>query len=189
MAKPKRVAHVICNGGTHAHKYPDFDPEITDCIVCATKYPEGNMECQSGCLGFGTCVVACKFDAIFINGNGVAEVDREKCTACGACIRKCPKNIIIEVPAYNTINMVCANMAKGPVARKQCDVSCIACGICEKSCPADAIHVIDMIAIIDDDKCIACGMCAVKCPRLSIADADRILAVIPGATGRGDQSA
>ena len=39
--------------------------------------------CQYGCLGYGDCTRACAFDAIHIV-DGIAKVDREKCTGCGA---------------------------------------------------------------------------------------------------------
>lgn len=34
-----------------------------------------------------------------------------------------------------------------------------------KNCPHDAVHVIDNIAVIDQDKCFGCGICAEKCPK------------------------
>lgn len=37
-------------------------------------------------LGLGTCVKVCKFDAIHVK-DGVAKVDRDKCTACGMCVK------------------------------------------------------------------------------------------------------
>jgi electron transfer flavoprotein alpha subunit len=46
---------------------------------------------------------------------------------------------------------------------------CTACGICVKECPADAIHVIDDVAVIDYDACILCGACARACPEGAIA--------------------
>ena len=35
---------------------------------------------------------------------------------------------------------------------------------CQKSCPADAIHVVDNLAVIDYDKCTGCGTCVAGCP-------------------------
>ena len=42
----------------------------------------GPKSCTYGCLGYGTCVQACPFDAIHIE-NGIAVVDKEACRACG----------------------------------------------------------------------------------------------------------
>ena len=43
----------------------------------------------------GDCVAACQFGAIVVNPEtGLPEVDETKCTACGACVKACPRNII-----------------------------------------------------------------------------------------------
>ena len=42
--------------------------------------------CNFGCLGFGDCLRACKFDALHII-DGLATIDYEKCTGCGACAK------------------------------------------------------------------------------------------------------
>ena len=178
MAKLKpTTAHVICNGGSHANQQRDLEAGL-DCNEFHALHPEGNSNCAFGCLGLSSCVDACPFDALFINADGVAEVDRDKCTDCGKCYKVCPKHIIISVPRINTINMVCASHDKPQVVKKACSTGCIACNKCEKACPAYAIHVVDNIASIDDDKCIACGMCAVVCPVDCISDVHGIYAVV-----------
>ena len=48
---------------------------------------------------------------------------------------------------------------------KACSVGCIGCHLCEKNCPKDAVHVIDNVAYIDQEKCVGCGICAQKCPK------------------------
>ncbi len=66
---------------------------ITDCRAAALL--DGGMKvCQVGCLGLGTCVAACPFNALKMGDNGLPVVDREKCTGCGTCERVCPKHII-----------------------------------------------------------------------------------------------
>ena len=54
----------------------------------------GSSACPYGCLGYGDCVKACKFDAIHVV-DGVARVDYDKCKGCGMCAQKCPKKIIL----------------------------------------------------------------------------------------------
>ncbi|MDM8538721.1 RnfABCDGE type electron transport complex subunit B [Desulfobacterales bacterium HSG17] len=66
---------------------------LTDCRA-ATLLFGGMKECRIGCLGLGTCVKACLFDALIIGEDGLPKVDQEKCTGCGACEKACPKNII-----------------------------------------------------------------------------------------------
>ncbi len=51
-----------------------------------------------------------------------------------------------------------------------CTYGCIACGLCVKKCPADAIHLVDLHAVIDYERCLSCGACAEVCPRHVIHD-------------------
>ena len=68
---------------------------IDDCHKIADAVPGGGSKgCNYGCLGSGSCVKACQFDAIHVV-NGVAVVDKEKCVACGKCAAKCPAHVII----------------------------------------------------------------------------------------------
>ena len=53
----------------------------------------GAKGCAYGCLGYGSCVDACPFDAIHIV-DGIAVVDKEECKACGKCVDACPKHLI-----------------------------------------------------------------------------------------------
>ena len=50
-----------------------------------------------------------------------------------------------------------------------CAYGCLGLGSCEKACPFDAIHVIDGVAKVDEEKCKACGKCVDICPRHIIA--------------------
>ena len=165
-AGEKKVAHVICNGGENCVK--NFDYVGTPSCLAATKVAGGPTACQFGCLGFGECVKACAFDAIHINDKGVAEVDKEKCTNCGACREACPRHIIVEVPYKQKVFVNCNNKDKGPQVTKVCANSCIACGMCERTCKKDAIHVVNNVAVIDYDKCVNCKMCAKACPKNAI---------------------
>jgi len=64
-----------------------------DCRAAALLYG-GAKECWIGCLGLGTCVKACPFDALSMGENGLPVVDEKKCKACGVCAEVCPKGII-----------------------------------------------------------------------------------------------
>ena len=162
----KMVAHVLCNGGEAAVKQFDYIG-IKDCLA-ATKVAGAPLACSFGCLGYGSCVKACQFDAIHIGDKGVAEVDKEKCTNCGACREACPRHIIAEVPYKQKVFVNCMNKDKGPAAAKVCANSCIGCGLCEKTCKFDAIHVVNNVAVIDYSKCRNCTMCAKACPKNAI---------------------
>ena len=165
----RSVAMVRCSGSSErARKKYDY-AGIQDCRSAALLPGGGPKECAFGCLGFGSCVAACNFDAMHIV-DGVARVDREKCVGCMACAEACPKHLIIKVPYDGQVTVPCASTEKGAEVRKLCDIGCIGCRICEKTCEQDAIHVVDNVAVIDYDKCISCGKCAEKCPRHLIED-------------------
>ena len=160
----KMVAYVKCSGtcdkaGIKANYYG-----ISDCKRAAAIPGRGDKACSFGCMGFGSCVAACKFDAIHVE-HGVAVVDKEKCKACGKCVAACPKHLIELVP-YKAKHIVqCSSKDKGKDVMKACSVGCIGCHLCEKNCPKDAVHVIDNVAYIDQEKCVGCGICAQKCPK------------------------
>ena len=163
----KMVAHVLCNGGTNAVKNFEYRG-VHDCLA-ATKVCGGDaLACKYGCLGFGSCVAACKFDALHIGPNGAAVVDKEKCTNCGACREACPRKLIEEVPYSKKVFVNCSNKAKGPALTKVCANSCIGYGMCQRTCKFDAIHVVNNVAVIDYTKCKGCTMCAKACPRNAI---------------------
>ena len=124
----------------------------------------GPKECAYGCMGLGSCVAACAFDAIHIV-DGKAVVDSEKCVACGKCVATCPKKLIDLVPKSKKVHVNCMNRDKGAVAMKVCEVSCIGCKKCENTCKFDAIHVEGGVAKIDYDKCKNCKMCSKACPK------------------------
>ena len=99
----KMVAHVLCNGGTNAVKNFEYRG-VQDCLA-ATKVCGGDaLACKYGCLGFGSCVAACKFDALHIGPNGaavvdnVAVIDYTKCKNCTMCAKACPRNAIEPIP-------------------------------------------------------------------------------------------
>lgn len=169
-AVERRVAFVRCAGGDRAgHKFEKY-VGVTDCVAAMKVSGNGPLDCGFGCLGLGSCVAACKFDAIFINDHGVAEVDRDKCTHCMQCAEACPRHVITDVPYAADILVPCASLDKGAVAKAGCSVSCIGCHLCEKNCPSGAITVKDNLASIDYTKCTSCGECVTKCPRKLIVD-------------------
>ena len=53
----------------------------------------GVTSCRFGCMGLGDCQRACEYGAITVC-NGLAQVDPQKCTACGQCVEACPRHVI-----------------------------------------------------------------------------------------------
>lgn len=159
------VAHVHCNGGCHAKDKATYEG-LQDCAA-AMRVAGGPKECAYGCMGLGSCVKACAFDALHIV-DGCAVVDPEKCVSCGKCVATCPKKLIDLVPKSKKVHVNCMNRDKGALAMKVCDNACIGCMKCEKTCKFDAIHVVNNVAVIDYDKCKGCKMCAKACPKSAI---------------------
>ena len=171
-AKPK-VAVVRCNGSCANRPKKNFFDGAKSCRISNQLYA-GETGCSFGCLGYGDCVDVCKFDAIKINPDtGLPEVDDDKCTACGACAKICPKRII-ELRDKGVKNrrvfVSCVNKDKGAVARKACSAACIGCGLCAKNCPFNAIKVENNLAYIDFNLCRLCRKCVAVCPTGAIHD-------------------
>jgi Na+-translocating ferredoxin:NAD+ oxidoreductase RNF subunit RnfB len=167
-AGPRQVAYVACQGGTSRCGTRFRYIGIEDCQAAALQFG-GNKVCTYGCLGMGSCVRVCPFDAIHINDERIAEVDRVKCKACKKCLAACPKKIISMVPASQQVFVACSNLDRGRKAKDACLTACIACKICEKNCPEQAIVVnANNLAVIDFDKCRQHAICVAKCPQKSI---------------------
>jgi Na+-translocating ferredoxin:NAD+ oxidoreductase RNF subunit RnfB len=161
------VAVVRCNGTCAARPRNNQYDGVKSCAIASTLYG-GETGCSFGCLGYGDCVAACNFDAIHINPEtGLVEVDEEKCTSCGACVKACPKNVIElrkKGPKSRRVFVSCINKDKGAVARKACANACIGCGKCAKECAFEAITVENNVAYIDYTKCRLCRKCVAACP-------------------------
>ncbi len=165
-AEPQ-LAVVRCNGTCDARpKVNQYDGD-SSCAIAAATYG-GETGCTFGCLGLGDCTLACGFDAIKMNPlTGLPEVDEERCTACGACVKACPK-MIIELrkkgPKGRRVFVSCVNKEKGGVAKKACDNACIGCSKCFKECKFEAITIANNLAYIDPNKCRLCRKCVEACP-------------------------
>lgn len=163
-ASERKVAFVRCNGSCDKTSTKFNYHGITDCKKAVMVPGHGDKVCNYGCLGYGSCVRACAFDAIHVV-NGIAVVDQEKCVACGKCIEACPNNLVEFVPVSADYKVKCASKDKGKDVMAGCSVGCIGCMKCTKVCESDAITVENNLAHIDYSKCTRCGKCADVCPR------------------------
>lgn len=50
---------------------------------------------QTNCEGCGSCMSMCQSEAIFFNGQGLAQIDQSRCLTCGYCAPVCPSRAII----------------------------------------------------------------------------------------------
>ncbi|MEA3306240.1 MAG: RnfABCDGE type electron transport complex subunit B [Elusimicrobiota bacterium] len=161
-AKPMTCV-VLCNGNETTTKFLADYKGIRDCWAVKEILPSVK-QCAYGCVGLGSCISACKYDALEVV-DGLIKVDPELCVGCGACIDKCPQHVLkLVVKKPRKYHVACSSKDKGGVTRKYCSNGCIACGLCVKACKFDAIKVENFCAIIDDEKCINCGLCAKACP-------------------------
>ena len=159
----KKVAFVKCKGTCDKTRVQYNYFGMDDCRKIAVVPGAGEKACTYGCMGYGSCVKACDFDAIHVI-DGVAVVDKEKCVACGKCAAVCPNHLIELVP-YSAEHLVqCSSHDKGKDVKAKCDNGCIGCTLCLKQCEFDAIHMDNNVAVIDYEKCTNCGKCAAKCP-------------------------
>lgn len=164
----RMTAFVKCGGDCEKSKTDYAYTGVEDCTMVPFVPGGGPKRCNYGCMGYGSCVKACAFDAIHIV-NGVAVVDKEACKACGACINVCPKHLIELVPyAGADYHVKCMSSDKGKTVMDSCEIGCIGCKKCEKNCPSDAIKVENGVAHIDYSKCTNCGTCMEVCPRGTI---------------------
>ena len=159
----KKVARVFCQGTDEKCKPRYVYDGLRQCKA-QNMVAGGAKSCVYGCLGLGSCVDVCKFDAIHMGPSGLPIVDEEKCTSCGMCVDACPRGIIRLMPMSQQVTVLCCSKARGAEVRKTCKIGCIGCGICAKACPKGAITLQDNLAAINGDECDACGICVEKCP-------------------------
>lgn len=167
------VAVLLCNGT------PEFRPKtsnytgVYDCRISHNLYA-GESDCSYGCLEYADCVRACAFSALYMDPETrLPVVIDEKCVACGACVKACPRNIFElrkKAKKDRKIYVACSNCDKGGPARRACKVACIGCGKCVKVCQFDAITLENNLAYIDATKCTFCRKCAPECPTNSILE-------------------
>ncbi len=154
-----------CGGGSGAARTFEY-AGVSSCAA-AHRLAGGPLGCQWGCVGFGDCVQACPFGAMSIDDRDLPRIDPAKCTGCGICVHECPRGgtgLLSLVTDEAPVVVRCGAHDKPKSRKANCPSCCIACKKCERECPEDAVHVIDMIAVVDYEKCSGCLMCVVVCP-------------------------
>lgn len=164
VAAPK-IAVLQCGAGRQKVK-ARYDFSLFDDCAEAHMVAGGPSLCGYGCLGYGTCVRACPFDAMYMGDDDLPKIIIEKCTGCGVCNQVCPRNLLPLVDLDAPLFVACKSLDKGKDVRSYCKVGCIACKICEKACGEGSFKVVDNLAIVDYEKHDEChnSECIEKCP-------------------------
>ena len=173
VAADPSVAVLLCNGSPEYRPHTTKYDGVPDCRMAHSLYL-GETDCSYGCLGYGDCVRACQFDAMYMDTKtNLPVIIDDKCVACGACVKACPRHLIElrkKAKKDRKIYVACQNCDKGGPARRACKVACIACSKCFNVCEFDAITIENNLAYINAFKCTFCRKCVVECPTGSIIE-------------------
>jgi Na+-translocating ferredoxin:NAD+ oxidoreductase subunit B len=163
------VALIACAGGDEASPRRSQYAGIADCKA-AQAVAGGFKACTYGCLGLGSCIDVCTFDAIVKTDSGLVRVLPDKCTGCKKCVETCPRGIIQMVPKKAEVHVLCTNPQKAKAVKAVCAVGCTGCKICVKQ--SQAIKVEDALAVVDysSDNALP-PSAALACPQAAIFDA------------------
>ncbi|GAB4336514.1 MAG: Fe-S cluster domain-containing protein [Calditrichia bacterium] len=147
-----KVAVVRCQGAHGVAKDKFIYEGIEDCNA-ATLVQNGHKACVYGCLGFGSCVSSCPFDAMAMQDNGLPIVFEDKCTACGNCVEACPKGIMELIPRSQKVFLGCVNKDSAKAVRSVCSVGCIGCALCTKPkiTPSGKLSMKDNMPVVPAD--------------------------------------
>ena len=147
-AQEKLVSRLKCGGGgREAHQiaeYRGFDSCRAAAIVGG-----GGKGCSWGCLGLGDCEIACTFDVIHMNANGLPVVDTDRCVACPDCVEACPRDLLELVPLNQNLFVQCNSPLAGEAATNLCSVACDACGKCALDAAPGLIRMENNLPVID----------------------------------------
>ena len=160
----RRVARVLCAGGSHvAMQQAEYRGHQT--CAAAAAVAGGGKGCAWGCLGLADCVRSCAFGAIRMSADGLPLVDPDKCTACGDCVRDCPKDLFALLPVEQALLVQCRNLVAGDDVLEDCRAACTSCGKCVMDAAPGLISIASGVAVVDSSLIDAANTRAVeRCP-------------------------
>ncbi len=163
-SREKRVARLACAGGRNVARIRSQYKGMASCRGAAL-VSGGGKGCTWGCLGFGDCMSVCDFGAISMDDFGLPTVDEDKCTACGACVDICPKDLYSLHPISHRLWVACKSRADGEQAEAECEVACTACGRCAMDAAGGLIAIKGNLAAVDYSRNDQASIAAIqRCP-------------------------
>jgi ferredoxin len=101
----------------------------------------GTCNCCSCCCGLlhGPKLAGLEYQQGPQRSNYRAVINEETCTACGACILRCPVDAISEGPKRLPVGPLCVAVELDPGKSVVDRDTCIGCGVCVIGCVPDAI--------------------------------------------------
>ncbi|MBK7408177.1 MAG: RnfABCDGE type electron transport complex subunit B [Saprospirales bacterium] len=148
-SEEKRIARVLCAGGkSEAHNLADYKGTMRTCRG-ESVVNGGPKACSWGCLGLGDCEVACDFDALHMNEDGLPVVIPDLCVACGDCVEACPKGLFELMPVSQKLIVQCKSQLEGDLALSKCSVACTACGRCVADGAPGLIEIKNNLAVVN----------------------------------------
>jgi len=168
----EKVAIVRCQGTPEL--CPDrFEYQGFKSCSASELVGHGHKACDWGCLGFGDCVAACPFDAMYMGEDRLPKVLDDKCTGCGKCVEACPRDIMELIPRQANIYIACKNPNRAKEVKSVCKIGCTGCTLCAnpKTTPSGQITMAENnLPVFDygveDDPVVAVH----KCPTNSLVD-------------------
>ena len=111
---------------------------------------------------------------IWIRETELPVIIDDKCVACGACVKACPRNLIElrkKAKKERKIYVACSNCDKGGTCKKsmQSRLHCMQ-QMSARFVSLDAITIENYLAYIDAKKCTFCRKCVTECPTDSILE-------------------
>ncbi len=144
----KIVARLKCAGGKgqafQIAEYQGFEGCRAAAVISG-----GGKGCSWGCLGLGDCEVACTFDVIHMNDNGLPVVDALNCTACSDCVDICPKDLFELRPMAEQLYVQCNIPLEGESVTALCSAGCDACGKCVADAPAGLMEMKNELPVVN----------------------------------------
>lgn len=147
----RRVARVQCGGGSDRAVRRAEYRGLQTCAAAAA-VAGGGKACAWACLGLADCERSCTFNAIVMNQRALPVVLPSLCTACGDCVRACPKDLFTLMPVEQKLLVQCRNLLEGAAAEALCAAACTGCSKCATDAAPGLIQIQHGLAVIDYSK-------------------------------------